>query len=116
MPNKVKRVEDEEGIMSAAWDWWQGVELGLTLDVEIRMTRSKRKGVFVLVMTSRGAELGEDAPILSKVVREWPGSTPQSLGLTVFNMMCQLDRMAFDGEADRAKVARQKVKRANPSR
>jgi streptomycin 6-kinase len=96
-----KQAEAEESMGKAAWDWWQGMEMGVNVDVTLTIERSKQKGVYALTLVAKDTVEDAANPIACRVVNTWPNSSQQTLAGLIFAMVMKLDRMVDEHALDR---------------
>jgi len=100
MPGKKQFKEQaDEGMMRAAWDLSADMTLAAGVHLDLALTRTARKGVFLITATATpDARVWADGGQI-KYQAEWPRSEVATLAAAVFQAINKLDLMVGDAIA-----------------
>lgn len=86
MSTRKSFTDGEEAFARAAWDQLADTEASWNVEIEVSMSKTARKGVFLVVMTVIDNQVPDHRRKVAKLSKEWPGSTAASLGAHLYQM------------------------------
>lgn len=106
MANQSDAMRKETEMMRSVFRWWQDIEMGWNLVVQVRMGRTKRLGVYVVkAVATDHTKVPEGEQVASYAV-EWPNSQIQTLAGCLLSALMQLDRLVGEWALDQQKPLR----------
>lgn len=95
----------DEGMMRAFYDVEADMSLGAGIELDVRLVRTKRKGIYEIVLTATGSPKIWKSSGRVVYRREWPRSEVATLAGAMFQAITALDVMLGQEIASDAWIA-----------
>ena len=93
-------------LMRGVYQWWQDMEMGEDVSISLTMSRTRRKGVFLLELSVYDPRQPERHGPMVRDTIEWPNARAQGLEAALMAITISCSRLLDDHVLDAQKPLR----------